>query len=42
MLSNNLLNNLSDDNAYLLELKTINIFNSNVSRVYLFKSGEDA
>jgi hypothetical protein len=35
-------NNLSDDNAYLLEFKTLNIFNSNVSKVYLFKTKEDA
>jgi hypothetical protein len=33
---------LSDDNAYLLELKTINIFNSNTSKVFLFKTDEDA
>lgn len=33
---------LSDDNAYLLELKTINIFNSNTSKVILFKTLEDA
>lgn len=33
---------LSDDNAYLLELKTINIFNSNISKVFLFKTEEDA
>jgi hypothetical protein len=30
------------ENAYLLELKTINIFNSNTSKVYLFKTDEDA
>jgi hypothetical protein len=33
---------LSDNNAYLLELKTINIFNSNISKVFLFKTEEDA